>query len=600
MQANIAESTDDPRQRSASNTNQRLGLAAALTLGAALFSAFIINSLGTVAGRRTFVLFDDAMISMRYARNLADGHGLVWDPGGEAVEGYTNLLWTLWMSLLHVVLPDRLIGGAVILTSAALLLVGVWLSFKLARKLAPRSTFSPVVAAFLTAVCYPLAFWALRGMEVGLISVIFTSTVLIACDLSESPSRNRLIALGVAVSLGLLTRPDTVVVAITTLLVLLVLLDNGRRKGIVIYAVVPLVITSIGLSLFRIGYYDALLPNTYTLKVEGIALFDRLQRGGLTLADLFTRGGIGIVLAFAFIGFMRSWTTRRRQAVLAASAVIAMCAYSIYVGGDAWEHYRFANRYVSAVLPTLFALAGVGLGALFEHRDLQSNNLARSAAFVIATTAGTTVACVGLVRVIDSLGLSNEAQNKYLIAGVIAVVASLLLAAAFRANRSALQAAGIVAVLGTAIATNGHNVSNWNNDVVASGEGDYNWANYGVALREFTTPQATIFVTSAGNISYFLDPKQRVIDGLGKMDPVIAHEAPRSPESPPGHQKWNYERSIRDLRPDVVTQLFRATEHDRDMIVSWGYEPVGDSYVRKDSREVNRDGLKQWLANHPH
>ena len=33
---------------------------------------------------------DDAFITFRYARNLVDGHGLVWNPG-EAVEGYTEM-----------------------------------------------------------------------------------------------------------------------------------------------------------------------------------------------------------------------------------------------------------------------------------------------------------------------------------------------------------------------------------------------------------------------------------------------------------------------------------------------------------------------------
>src|SRR5215218_6616838 len=51
-----------------------------------------------IDGKRYFCLFDDAMISMRYAWNLSHGFGLVWNPG-EYVEGYTNLLMTLLMSL---------------------------------------------------------------------------------------------------------------------------------------------------------------------------------------------------------------------------------------------------------------------------------------------------------------------------------------------------------------------------------------------------------------------------------------------------------------------------------------------------------------------
>ena len=50
-------------------------------------------------------LTDDAFISFRYARNLAEGNGLVFNPGLERVEGYTNFLWVLilagfdWMGL---------------------------------------------------------------------------------------------------------------------------------------------------------------------------------------------------------------------------------------------------------------------------------------------------------------------------------------------------------------------------------------------------------------------------------------------------------------------------------------------------------------------
>src|SRR2546422_6324150 len=40
-------------------------------------------------------LTDDAFISFRYARNLRQGHGLVFNPGFERVEGYTNFLWVM-------------------------------------------------------------------------------------------------------------------------------------------------------------------------------------------------------------------------------------------------------------------------------------------------------------------------------------------------------------------------------------------------------------------------------------------------------------------------------------------------------------------------
>ena len=73
---------------------------------------------GTSAGDRTmggllawlshvaWFLCDDAFISFRYARNLLEGHGLVFNPG-EYVEGYSNFLWTLELAHRRSGFTDR-------------------------------------------------------------------------------------------------------------------------------------------------------------------------------------------------------------------------------------------------------------------------------------------------------------------------------------------------------------------------------------------------------------------------------------------------------------------------------------------------------------
>ena len=38
---------------------------------------------------------EDAAIPLRYARNLAEGHGIVWNPGGKPVDGTTDFLFLL-------------------------------------------------------------------------------------------------------------------------------------------------------------------------------------------------------------------------------------------------------------------------------------------------------------------------------------------------------------------------------------------------------------------------------------------------------------------------------------------------------------------------
>ena len=53
--------------------------------------------------------FEDAYISFRYAENLANGHGFVFNPGGPPVEGFTSFGWVVLLALAHVlggVVPD--------------------------------------------------------------------------------------------------------------------------------------------------------------------------------------------------------------------------------------------------------------------------------------------------------------------------------------------------------------------------------------------------------------------------------------------------------------------------------------------------------------
>ena len=61
-----------------------------------LLCAFLAT-LGLLAFHLSVYWFhtDDAFISFRYALNLSEGHGLVFNPGYERVEGYTNFLWVV-------------------------------------------------------------------------------------------------------------------------------------------------------------------------------------------------------------------------------------------------------------------------------------------------------------------------------------------------------------------------------------------------------------------------------------------------------------------------------------------------------------------------
>jgi hypothetical protein len=136
----------------------------ALIVGYVLYGcAFIYRTSFVEAGIRYFSLFDDEMISMRYAANLAHGFGLVYNPGGDRVEGFSNPLWVLYMALLHLlpVSPPKM-SLLVQLTGLALLVLNMIVIERLAESLSGGSRRAGLCAAALTAFYVPLNNWGLQ------------------------------------------------------------------------------------------------------------------------------------------------------------------------------------------------------------------------------------------------------------------------------------------------------------------------------------------------------------------------------------------------------------------------------------------------------
>ena len=85
--------------------------------------------------------------------------------------------------------------------------------------------------------------------------------------------------------------------------------------------------------------------------------------------------------------------------------------------------------------------------------------------------------------------------------------------------------------------------------------------NIALTIERFTTPAATVGVFDAGAIPYYSG--RPAIDFLGKSDPRVARLAPDPSGLPkieyfdgkvynPGHNKYDLEYSIKELRPTYV------------------------------------------------
>src|ERR1041385_179833 len=143
---------------------------------------FIVQpSVVAIDGKRYFNLLDDAMISMRYAWNLSHGHGLVWNPG-ERVEGYTNLLLTLLMSIYTGLFDKSLAVLAVSITGIVIVLGCFYLTWKLCdffvEDLEEQWQFLiKTIVLNMLLTYYSLSYWSLLGMETGLLTLLILASL---------------------------------------------------------------------------------------------------------------------------------------------------------------------------------------------------------------------------------------------------------------------------------------------------------------------------------------------------------------------------------------------------------------------------------------
>jgi hypothetical protein len=273
---------------------------------------------------------DDAYISYRYARNLVEGAGLVYNPG-ERVEGYTNLCWTLLVAAaLALGREAEASAHALGLASGALLLLAV---FAYARLALPRErAFTAAAAPALVLASTAFARWTTSGMETPL----FTAAALAA--LAADAARRPALATAAA-CVATLTRPDGLLVAVVVFGA-----DLWRRRdrralaGPLCFALLLA-----GHTLFRVVYYGSPVPNTFYAKVPGVP-----ASLGVAYLSRFLADGAGWLLLPA----AAAWRLPRLRPGLVFAAVFSL--YVVAVGGDVFAHARF-------LLPVLAVLAAAGV-----------------------------------------------------------------------------------------------------------------------------------------------------------------------------------------------------------------------------------------------
>jgi hypothetical protein len=328
---------------------------------------FTVVSYGYVGLGRPVTGVDDADIFLVYAANLREGHGFVYNPGGEKVEGFSSLLWVLILAALGL-LAGTIERAALFLNCLLVSLVLLIIVLRLRReqgaaRASPGTWSSPLSLdeALLLAWTFgspAFVSWAtISLMETGLWCFLLTVATA-ALIRSDNASRNRHLA--VALPLLALGRPDGFLWG-TIMLAVLAWSHLREGKGLrgaasaIAFPALCFLATVSLVTLWRQLYFGYPLPNTYYAKVSPDAWVN--LRSGLDYFVKFLRSeplaGLSIATALCGVAAQRGrsrWKTSARERdtgeALHAWGTVSLVVLlgsllPIAMGGDHLPMFRF-------------------------------------------------------------------------------------------------------------------------------------------------------------------------------------------------------------------------------------------------------------------
>lgn len=317
------------------------------------------------------VTVDDAFISLRYAWNLAEGLGFVFNPG-ERVEGYSNPSWTLLATafLLLDIEPLAALKWTGVLCSAAVPPLAWWS----ARKLGLPATWALIPAA-LSAVDLNIAFWAPNGLETPFWTVLLAAWPgLLARRWTEGEPVPFSALVG---ALLYVTRPEAPLFIAPALLfeAARAVRDPALRARAVAWAA-TLAVPCLAWLGFRWFYYGDWVANTFYVKASDGWHFDIFKKyfaSWLVVNAPMTGVALLVTAPFAL---------RSRGGWLALATLGVQFLFVMRAGGD----WMAQNRFWAPAVPLagfVIATGAHGLATLLRDRGQRHAPLAVAVALTV-------------------------------------------------------------------------------------------------------------------------------------------------------------------------------------------------------------------------
>ena len=309
----------------------------------------------------SWFLCDDAFISFRYARNLLEGHGLVFNPG-ERVEGYSNFLWVLELAALWGLFglrPEHVAPWLSVACTAGTLAALWWWAAR-SPALAQRGLVG-WMALGLVCSSATFAVWTSGG---GLETRQFTFCIVLAVVSLSLYRDNRwgLLASSLSLALAALTRPEGPLIAACCFGWFAVeRMVKDRRLRLdwreVLYLVGPFATLVAAHFLFRYTYYGEWLPNTYYAK----HVRPWYESGFRYLWAAALETGLYLLLPLAAVAAHERWRAHRDGAFALPLLLMGVhMAYVMRIGGDHFEYRPLDFYWPLLALPAAAGIVHLG------------------------------------------------------------------------------------------------------------------------------------------------------------------------------------------------------------------------------------------------
>ncbi|MFT7668985.1 MAG: arabinofuranosyltransferase [Planctomycetota bacterium] len=427
-------------------------------------------------------LCDDAFISFRYSKNLAEGMGLRYNVADTAVEGYSNFLWVVWLAALKWL--GASIPSAAQWSSALSAFVLLWLVTSSIVRNNKGALWQLLLAPLVLATLPPVAVWSTSGLAtMPMVCCVFWVWDLLLGD----TERCRWRAAALVSFAGVLMRADAILflgIIHAGAFFSGILAGNDKlRLGAFKSSVVTLA-TFGSQTLFRYLYHGDWLPNTARVKTGMSAM--TIERGWKYDVE-FLLSYPAIITALLLVVFFPG-RGARSQRMTAGAVVVGVLCYCVYIGGD----FMAMGRMLIVVLPFIAVLLAGSLARLGALKG-------RALGTVLAT---------GIV----GFCLANSvlaSQGKFL------VPESLRAPFHFRWNSPVYVS----------------EQTQWKHMVERSGD----WVRLGKALKRYTKPGESLVIGTIGGVGFYSD--LHIYDSFGLTYRTQENAEPMQKRRSPGHDR---------------------------------------------------------------